>query len=133
MSEHTREQGLRVHHLANLGGLIAVAGLDREPPDFLLGALVSMAQEREALTPEQRARVASLGRQKLDERATAKRAWKSWRRLQELHSLTLSRAQMSRLIEAIGARAPDDPARLTETLMRLLGEERHAADQLPQR
>jgi hypothetical protein len=133
MSEHTREQGLRVHHLANLGGLIAVAGLDREPPDFLLGALVSMAQEREALTPEQRSRVASLGRQKLDERATAKRAWKSWRRLQGLHSLTLSSAQMSRLIEAIGARAPDDPARLTETLMRLLGEERHAADQLPQR
>ena len=38
MSEHSEEQGLRVHHLANLGGLIALAGLDREPPDFLLGA-----------------------------------------------------------------------------------------------
>ena len=75
-----QEQGLRVHHLVNLGGLIAVAGLDREPPDFLLGALVSVAHERDALTPEQRARVASLGREKLDERATAKRAWKSWRR-----------------------------------------------------
>ncbi len=42
-----KEQGLRVHHLVNLGGLIAVAELDREPPDFLLGALVSMAHERE--------------------------------------------------------------------------------------
>ena len=42
---HSREQGLRVHHLANLGGLIALAGLDREPPDFLLGALISVAQE----------------------------------------------------------------------------------------
>ena len=61
MSEHTEEQGLRVHHLVNLGGLIAVAGLDREPPDFLLGALVSVAHERDRLTPEQRARVAVAG------------------------------------------------------------------------
>ena len=50
-----------MHHLVNLGGLIAVAGLDREPPDFLLGALVSIAHERAELTPEQRAQVASLG------------------------------------------------------------------------
>jgi hypothetical protein len=106
MNEHTHEQGLRVHHLVNLGGLIAVAGLDREPPDFLLGALVSMAQERDALTPEERARVASLGRQKFDERASAKRAWKSWRRVQELHSLMLSSAQLRRLIEALGGAHP---------------------------
>ena len=66
MNDHTQEQGLRVHHLVNLGGLIAVAGLDREPPDFLLGVLISLAHERDALTSEQRAKVASLGRQKLD-------------------------------------------------------------------
>ena len=40
---HTREQGLRVHHLANLGGLVAIAGLDREPPDLLLGGLLELA------------------------------------------------------------------------------------------
>ncbi len=50
MNEHTHEQGLRVHHLVNLGGLVAVAGLDREPPDFLLGVLVSAAHEAAALT-----------------------------------------------------------------------------------
>ena len=133
MNEHTQEQGLRVHHLATLGGLIAVAGLDREPPDFLLGALVSMAHERDALTPEERAKVASLGRQKLDERATAKRAWKSWRRLQELHSLTLSSAQMRRLIEALGGHAPDDPGRLIEMLMSLLAGEDYAAFQVAER
>jgi hypothetical protein len=94
MNEHTQEQGLRVHHLANLGGLIAIADLDQEPPDFLLGALISVAQERDTLTPEQRAKVASLGRKKLDERATGKRAWKSWRGSQDLHSLMLSSAQM---------------------------------------
>ena len=109
MSEHSEEQGLRVHHLVNLGGLIAIAGLDREPPDFLLGALVSMAHERDRLTAEQRARVASLGRQKLDERATAKRAWKSWRRSKDLHSLMLNSAQMRRVIAALGGAAPADP------------------------
>lgn len=65
---------MRVHHLANLGGLIALAGLDLEPPDFLLGALLSVAQEAGDLTPAQRARVATIGRKKLDERATGKRA-----------------------------------------------------------
>jgi hypothetical protein len=33
MSTHTKEQGLRVFHLINLGGLIALAGLHLEPPD----------------------------------------------------------------------------------------------------
>ena len=120
MNEHTEEQGLRVHHLVNLGGLIAVAGLDREPPDFLLGALVSMAHERDRLTPEQRTRVASLGRQKLDERATAKRAWKSWRRSRDLHSLTLSSTQIRQLIEALGGRAPEDSECLVAALTGLL-------------
>jgi Conjugal transfer protein TraD len=133
MNEHTQEQGLRVHHLANLGGLIAVAGLDREPPDFLLGALVSMAHERYALTPEERTKVASLGREKLDERATAKRAWRSWRRSQDLHSLMLSSAQMRRLIEALGGRAPDDLSGLIEMLMSLLAGENHATVQVAER
>ena len=66
-----------MHHLANLGGLIALAGLDLEPPDFLLGALLSVAQETARLTATQRAHVATIGRRKLDERATGKRAWKS--------------------------------------------------------
>ncbi len=123
MSEHSEEQGLRVHHLVNLGGLIAVAGLDREPPDFLLGALVSVAHERDRLTTEQRTRVASLGRQKLDERATAKRAWKSWRRSRELHSLTLNSAQMRRLIAALGGTAPADLERLIPRLTELLKEQ----------
>ena len=121
MSEHTNEQGLRVHHLVNLGGLIAVAGLDREPPDFLLGVLVSAAHEAAALTTEERARVASLGREKLDERASAKRAWRSWRRTRELHSLLLSSAQMRRLIEVMGGAAPENTEGLTAALVELLG------------
>lgn len=123
MSEHSEEQGLRVHHLANLGGLIALAELDREPPDFLLGALISVAHERERLTAAERMRVAALGRQKLDERATAKRAWKSWRRTQDLYALTLNSAQVRRLITALGGNAPEEPERLATTLAALLKEQ----------
>jgi hypothetical protein len=122
MSEHSHEQGLRVHHLANLGGLIALAGLDHEPPDFLLGALISIAHERERLTAEQRASVASVGRRKLDERMTAKRAWKSWRRSQELHSLMLNSGQLRRIISALGGMAPENPEQLEAALTGLLAE-----------
>ena len=123
MSEHSEEQGLRVHHLANLGGLVALAELDREPPDFLLGALISVAHERERLTPAERTRVAALGRQKLDERATAKRAWKSWRRSRDLHALTLTSAQMRRMITALGGRTAQDSESLITLLTTLLKEQ----------
>lgn len=133
MNEHTQEQGLRVHHLVNLGGLVAVAGLDREPPDFLLGVLVSAAHEAAALTAAERARVASLGREKLEERATAKRAWKSWRRTRELFSLTLSAEQLRRLIAALGGRPPGDSEQLTGTLTQLLREAGGAEAEAAQR
>jgi hypothetical protein len=120
VNEHSHEQGLRVHHLANLGGLVALAGLDREPPDFLLGALISVAHESETLSPPQRVQVASVGRKHLEERATSKRAWKSWRRAQELHSVTLSSAQVREIIEALGEHAPETSAQLIASLSALL-------------
>jgi hypothetical protein len=123
---HSSEQGLRVHHLANLGGLIAIAGLDLEPPDFLLGALLSVAQETGQLTDKQREQVAIVGRTKLDERATGKRAWKSWQRAQDLHSITLGSNQVRQIITALGGRPPENPAKLilvlTETLTEVCDE-----------
>jgi len=115
-----KEQGLRVHHLANLGGLVALAGLDLEPPDFLLGALLSIAREAPTLTPEQRAEIAAMGQVKLDERATGKRAWTSWKQARELHGLTLSSAQMRRVIAALGGTAPSENEALEPALMRAL-------------
>jgi Conjugal transfer protein TraD len=119
---HSHEQGLRVHHLANLGGLVALAGLDREPPDFLLGALMSVAHESATLNPAQRAEVASVGRKQLEERATIKRAWKSWSRAQELHSVTLSSAQVREIIEALSEHSPEKSAQLIAGLRALLTE-----------
>lgn len=119
---HGREQGLRLHYLANLGGLVALAGLDTEPPDFLLGALLSIAREAAILRAEERAEIAAMGQVKLDERATGKRAWTSWSRARQLHGLTLSTEQMRCVIEALGGSAPEDSEALGPTLMRRLDE-----------
>ena len=120
---HTREQGLRVHHLANLGGLVAIAGLDREPPDLLLGGLLELAARLPELPATRRAAIASAGRVKLDTRATSKRAWKSWSRSKELHSLTLSSEHLRRIVSALGGEEPRDSAELPRMMLRLLGEE----------
>ena len=122
---HSHEQGLRVHHLANLGGLVAIAGLDREPPDFLLGALLSVAHESATLDAAQRARVAATGRGRLEERATSKRAWKSWSRAKELHSVTLSSSQLREIIEALHEHSPETLAQLIASLSALLTESTH--------
>lgn len=120
---HTREQGLRVHHLANLGGLVAIAGLDREPPDVLLGGLLELAARLPGLPATRRAAIASAGRLKLDTRATSKRAWKSWSRSKELHSLTLSSEHLRRIVGALGGEEPCDSAELPRMMLRLLGGE----------
>jgi len=120
---HTREQGLRVHHLANLGGLVAIAGLDREPPDLLLGGLLELAAHLPDLPATRRAAIASVGRVKLDTRATSKRAWKSWSRSKELHSLTLSSEHLRRIVGALGGEEPRDSAELPRMMLRLLGQE----------
>ena len=125
---HSPEQGMRLHHLANLGGLIALAGLDLEPPDFLLGALLSVAAETAQLNDEQRAHIAKLGRDKLDTRATGKRAWKSWQRARELHPVTLSSRQLREIIEALGGKAPESPTKLVLALSEALTEVCDEAD-----
>jgi hypothetical protein len=126
-NSHSLEQGLRLHHLANLGGLVAIAGLDQEPPDFLLGVLLSVAHEVAALTAAQRAHVSSVGRTKLEERATGKRAWKSWTRAQNLHAITLSTTQVAEIITALGGDVPDDPTRLPLVLSQVVTEACHGA------
>jgi hypothetical protein len=116
MATHSREQGLRVHHLANLGGLVAIAGLDSEPPDLLLGALLKAASELKSSPSDQRRSLASIGHKRLDERRAEKRAFNSWLRANDLHSLTLSSAQISRIVEAFGSAAPADRSALVSAL-----------------
>jgi hypothetical protein len=102
MTVHTREQGIRLHYLANLGGLVAVAGLDRHPPDFLLGLLLAVAIRVPQLTPTQRTEFCARGQARLEERGTQKRAWSAWQRAQELHRVDLSTTEIQRLLAALG-------------------------------
>jgi hypothetical protein len=81
--------------------LVALAGLDLEPPDLLQA-------------------LASRGHKRLDERATGKRAWKSGARAQDLQSINLTASQIEKLIEALAGRVPSEPARLPLVLSQLL-------------
>jgi len=118
---HTREQGIRVHYLANLGGLLAVAGLDHHPPDLLLGVLLEVAARVPQLSEQQRAKLCHRGQARLAERAAEKRAWNAWQRARELHRLDLSTAETRRLLAAVAgpnaaARAGDPAACLLRAL-----------------
>src|SRR5437899_3101265 len=117
---HTREQGLRVHHLANLGGLVALAGLDHETPHLLLGALLELARRIPELPTDRRTSIAAEGRSKLDERATAKRAWRSWSRARDLDSLTLSTGQIRTIIGALGGTSSNDSKSPASEMLTLL-------------
>ena len=121
LTTHTREQGVRVHYLANLGGLMAVAGLDHHPPDLLLGILLDIAARVPGLSEQRRVDLCARGQARLEERAAEKRAWNAWRRARELERLDLSTAEVRRLLAAVAghevATAAPDPAR---TLLRAL-------------
>jgi conjugative transfer signal peptidase TraF len=116
MATHSREQGLRVHHLTNLGGLVAIAGLDSQPPDLLLGALLKIASDLSNSSVELRRQLASLGHRKLDERGAEKRAFNSWLRANNLHNLTLNSEQIARIVAALGSPAPSDRSALVPAL-----------------
>jgi hypothetical protein len=68
-----------------------------------------------------------VGRKQLEERATSKRAWKSWSRARELHSVTLSTGHVREIIEALGAHAPENSSQLIVSLRALLTESSHEA------
>ena len=87
-----------------------------------MGALLSLANEAAALNPKQREQIAAIGLDKLGERATGKRAWKSWYRARELQPVTLSNSQLRDIIEALGGDAPEDPTQLPLALSRVLTE-----------
>ena len=118
--QHSKEQGLRVHHLANLGGLLAIAGIDQQPPDLLLGTFLEIAKRLPQLSAARLAEIASAGHAKLDERASAKRAWKSWQRAKNLHAVTLTSSQIGRVIAALGGTPPRDNAQLPGAMAALL-------------
>ncbi len=115
---HTREQGVRLHYLANLGGLVTVAGLEHYPPDFLLGILLEIAARLPRLPEQRREDLRARGEARLKARAAEKRAWNAWRRAQQLQRLDLTTAEIRRLLAAVAG--PEAAATVADPLPRLL-------------
>ncbi len=103
---HTREQGKRVHVLANLGGLAAIAGLEHVEPDLLLGALLEVAERLPRMKPERIAAMRERGGAALDERGTSKRAWSAHQTALDLHNVHLTSEQIRFLLGRLGAAVP---------------------------
>lgn len=120
---HTKEQGRRVHVLANLGGLAAIAGLERVEPPMLLGALLEVADRLPRMKPEALARLEHRGSQMLDERGTSKRAWAAHKTAHDLHAVHLSTAQICTLLEQLGAPVPRESSELPMALAEALRDD----------
>ncbi len=119
---HTREQGVRVHVLANLGGLVAIAGLEHVEPDLLLGALLEVGERLPQMKPSLVERMRARGAAKLDERGSGKRAWRARERGLDLHALHLTSEQIRVILRALGAAVPTQREDLSAALSRALGE-----------
>ena len=122
---HTREQGLRVHVLANLGGLVAIAGLEHAEPDLLLGAFLEVSERLPQMKPSLAERMRARGATKLDERGSGKRAWRARERGLDLHAVHLTSEQLRLILRALGAGVPARREDLSAALSRAL-EERSA-------
>ena len=110
---HTIEQGKRVHYLTNLGGLVAIAGLEQIDPELLLGVFCEVAQRLPKLTDHRHAELREKGRARLAERGAEKRAWSAWQSAQHLHQVVLTTDQVQRLIHTLGGTPPQG----TDTLI----------------
>lgn len=119
---HTREQGLRVHVLANLGGLVAIAGLEHIAPDLLLGALLEVSARLPQMKPSRQNEMKSRGGAKLEERGSGKRAWLARERALDLHALHLTSDQIRVILSALGAPVPQKREELPTALSSALRE-----------
>lgn len=99
---HTLEQGQRVHYLANLGGLVTLAGLDRYDPELLLGVFCEIAQRVPTLPDTRQAALRENGKARLAARGAEKRAWTAWQRAQQLHQVVLTTSQLQYAIRLLG-------------------------------
>ena len=111
----------RVHRLASLGGLVALAGLDRLPPDFPLGVLLEAANKVPHTSEHHLDALRERGASLLRKRSAEKRAWTVHRQYAGLHRVELSDVELEGLVRALGRRPPSDPSKLLSTFLQALG------------
>jgi hypothetical protein len=103
---HTKIQGLRVHNLTNLGGLVAIAGLEKYDPALLLGAFLNLSQQLSSASMQDIAQLHARGLQKLRERNSEKRTYKYSKSQQETKGVTLQIDDVKCLIIKLGGKIP---------------------------
>ncbi len=119
---HTLEQGKRVHYLANLGGLVTLAGLDHHDPELLLGVFCEIAQRLPTLPDTRQAALREHGKARLAARGAEKRAWAAWQRARHLHQVVLTTSQLHHAIRLLGGSPPVQTAELVAMFTALLRE-----------
>ena len=88
--KHTHEQGQRVNYIANLGGLVVLAGLSTLEPEVLLGVLLEAKIRADEGGEAFLADAARVGSAALKVRAAEKRAWKSYQKAIDLRPVYLN-------------------------------------------
>jgi hypothetical protein len=103
---NTKIQGLRVHNLANLGGLVAIAGLENYDPALLLGAFLELSQQLSGASMQHIKQLHIRGLQKLRERNSEKRAYHYSKNQSENTAGTLQIDTIKKLIIKLGGKVP---------------------------
>jgi len=112
---HTKEQGLRVHKLATLGGLVAIAGLEEIEAALLLGALLELAQQLPRLELRHVTQLRQQGLKKLSERKQQKMTCKP-----PHTEVKLPLDDIKKLIIKLGGKVPAFSKDLVPELYRLM-------------
>jgi hypothetical protein len=118
---HTRSQGLRVHKLANLGGLVAIAGLENIDSAVLLGAFLEMLEQLSQLSSHQLNVLREAGLQKLRERNSEKRAYKQRKDPSESQTeISMSIEDIKKIITKLNGKIPVFEKDIILELLRLI-------------
>jgi hypothetical protein len=117
---HTKAQGLRVHKLANLGGLVTIAGLENIDPPLLLGAFLELASQFPTLALQQVTDLRHRGLQKLSERKKEKHRHPQQTVTALPVNATLSLEEIKKLITRLNGRIPVLEKDIVPELYRLM-------------
>ncbi len=112
---HSKEQGLRVHKLAGLGGLVAIAGLEEIEAALLLGGLLALAEQLPSLGLQHVAQLRQQGLQKLSERKQKKVVYKPAQT-----EVKLPIDDIKKWIIKLGGKVPALPKDIVPELYRLM-------------
>ena len=117
----------RVRRLASLGGLVALAGLDRIAPDLLLGILLEVAERFALLSARRTQELAQRGGSRLRQRHAEKRTWTVHPRAEGTHRVELSTRELHVLLQALGIAPEGDLGELVCLLRAALARTANAA------